>query len=63
MKKAFLLYGLLGAALLIGSCTNQGTTARRNPATDYRGLVNAGSVSPVSGGPAGPRPARQRTQP
>jgi hypothetical protein len=61
MKKVFFLCAVIGAAILLNSCANQGTTA--SDSARQQGLVDRGSVAPVSGGPAGPIAPRQRSEP
>jgi len=62
MKTAFLLCVAI-TALFLSGCANQGNTASTNTDLSRRGLVGPGSVAPVSGGPAGPGPVKQRFEP
>ncbi len=60
MKTAILLCTVLGAGLLLASCTNQPTVTDN---TSRHGLVGPGSVAPIYGGPDRPRQVQQRFQP
>ncbi len=60
MKTAILLCTVLGAGLLLASCTGQPTVADN---TSRHGLVGPGSVAPIYGGPDRPRQVQQRFQP
>ena len=63
MKRAFYLCALIGLAILVNGCTNQGTTASNTSNASRQGLVGPGSVAPISGGPAGPLANKERFQP
>ena len=62
MKTALYLCAVIGAGLLLGSCSHQ---HQRTADTDTsrRGLVGPGSVAPIYGGPDRPRQTKQRFQP
>jgi hypothetical protein len=60
MKKAFLLGLLASVTLILMGCANQGTTAAN---TNRHGLVDRGSVAPISGGPSTPGHIPQRFEP
>jgi hypothetical protein len=62
MKNVFFLCAVIGAAILLNSCANQATTASDTSARQ-QGLVDRGSVAPVSGGPAVPIALMQRFEP
>ena|GEM_PF-6258554 len=61
MKKGFLLCVTISVTIGLIGCANQSTTTANN--TSQRGLVDPGSVGPVSGGPARPGHIPQRYQP
>jgi len=62
MKKSFLLCAVIGAAIVLSSCANQHSSATASD-TSRRGLVDPGSVAPVSSGPTSPHASMQKFKP
>jgi len=61
MKTLVVLCAMIGVALVVGGCADQGTNATATN-THAHGLVDPGSVAPVYGGPA-PGHIKQRYEP
>jgi len=52
MKTLVVLCAMIGTAIVLGGCADQGTNATANNSHATKGLVDPGSVAPVYGGPA-----------
>ena len=61
MKRGFLLCAIIAMTIGLIACANQPNTAAND--NSRKGLVGAGSVAPVSGGPATPGHIPQRFEP